>query len=215
MSRPNLATHHDRTMDLGSILLACSLHVDDPLVASIAHAYSRGNPHAVMNVRLTVLDGQDEPLSVLSPPTSAPAARAEIQRIIVAGGAPLVGLLPVRPEWAIEFGKKPDDLFDPCTNVAVASAKLSELEHDCQRTPRHPSARDLRVCILARYGALAGLPALSRMVLADVESREAELKTDALVDARAPAFVAGSDLFFPIRHPGPLPFIERRQLHEP
>ena len=78
-----------------------------------------------------------------------------------------MGLLPVRPSWGEEFGKRLDELFHPCTNVAVASAKISEFDYAC-RSRGTQQAVGRRACVLQRYAASLALPALPRAVLADM-----------------------------------------------
>jgi hypothetical protein len=153
-------------MDLASVLLACSLHQDDSLLLAVAYAHSQGNPYAVTNVNLSVLDSQDEPQSLLNPPLSLEAARVETGRIIVAGGDPIVGLLPARLAWAHELGKQSDDLFEPCANVAVVSAKISEFDYQCRHRHRSANARPRRTCTLQRYADSLGLGGLDEVVLA-------------------------------------------------
>lgn len=153
-------------MDISALLLACSVHADDALLLSIAYVYGRGSPYAVVDVSLNAVDREDE-LGGDGIVSTATAARAAVGRILAIGGEPVLGLLPVRPEWANEFGKTLDDLFDPCSAIAIASAKLSEFDYACRRrgsqriVPR-------RGCTLDLYGRYLGLPALRQAVLADL-----------------------------------------------
>src|SRR6187401_1209709 len=119
-------------MALAELLLACSVHPDERLLMALISASNAGNTYAVVNVALTERDTQDEPATLLEGPQSLDGARSEVTRILAAGGEPVIGLLPARPGWATEFGKVLDDLFEPCTNVAVASAKLSEFDYTCR-----------------------------------------------------------------------------------
>ena len=187
-------------MNLATLLLGCSVHMDDPLLLSVIHAHSSGNPYAVMNVDVAVLDGQDEPASMVTPPSSRPTARDAVSRVLAAGGAPVVGLLPVRPQWAAEFGKTLEELFDPCNNVAVASAKVSEFDYLCRGTGPHLSASVRRACTLDRYGASVGLPALRIVVMADLKLRDTWPPQSTFAGSVLAPTEHRSELFFSIGH---------------
>lgn len=181
-------------VDIAALFLACSVHPDDALLSAIAHVYGRGNPYVITDVSLQML-GQDDAGGelVASSPT---AARAAVRRILARGGEPVVGLLPVRPQWAEEFGMTWEALFDGCADVQVASAKVSELDYACRADGRRFDALARRACTLNRFGASLGLPALRRAVLADLTlPRAFSLKDDA-DEAAATAPQTNSGLFF-------------------
>lgn len=158
-------------MDLATLLLACSVHADDALLAAVAYAHSSaGNVYSVQNVHLDVLTSQDEPLWRGTPPRSIDAALSEIARIADAGGTPVVGLLPVRLEWAAAFGKTPAQILEPCTNVAVASAQVSAFDYECRSEGPRATSPARRACTLNRYGSSVGLPGLPRSVLANLST---------------------------------------------
>lgn len=152
-------------MDLASLLLACSVHADDALLAAVVQAHG-ANAYTVRNVHLGVLTSQDEPLE--TSPLSLGAAQAEVARILAAGGIPVVGLLPVRLEWAAEFDKTPAQLFDACANVAVSSAQISAFDYECRGKGPRSSSPARRACTLSRYGASVGLPGLPHVVLSSL-----------------------------------------------
>lgn len=196
-------------MDLASLLLACSLHADDDLLRAMAHAHS-GNSgvYRVQNVHLGVLTNQDESLALAMSPRSIDSALAEIAKITEAGGTPVVGLLPVRGDWAKEFGKAPAQLLEPCTNVAVASAQISAFDYECRFEGPRASSPARRACTLNRYGSSVGLPGLPRAVLARLTigtSLDAlPLLELELADAPEPA----SELFFTLEPLAPPPVLE-------
>jgi hypothetical protein len=156
-------------------LLACSLHPDDALLSSVVDAFSHQNPFTVTNVAMMSLDPRDDRLQDESAPATVAEAREVVQRLLAAGGQPVIGLLPARPEWALELGKPADALFDACSNVEVASAKLSEFDYACRTLGPTPTAARRRVCALDRYGAALGLPALRRLVVLDLPRATREL----------------------------------------
>jgi hypothetical protein len=185
------------SVDISALLLACSVHADDALLLSIAYVQGRGDPYAVIDTSLRAIE-RDDALGVDKLASSPTAARASLTRIVALGGEPVLGLLPVRPEWATEFGKTLDDLFDPCSDIAVASAKLSEFEHACRRV------RQRRGCILDLYGRSLGLPALRRAVLADL-TLSSPFPDHGSDTSEALAGQSGSDLFFAITPVAPMP----------
>lgn len=153
-------------MDIIALVLSCSVHADDAVLLSLAYVYGGGDPYTVVDVSVNGLT-QDDSLGIVLTAPSAVGARAAMDRIVATGGEPVVGLLPARPAWAIELGKASAELFDPCTAVAVASAKLSEFDDACKRRgPRPMAAR--RACMLEQYGRSLGLPGLRQAVLADL-----------------------------------------------
>jgi hypothetical protein len=185
-------------LNISALLLACSVHTDDALLLSITYVYSQGSSYAVVDVGIDAADRVD--IGVHGTAGSREAALAEVQRILANGGQPVLGLLPVRPEWASEFGKMVDDLLDPCGSIAIASAKLSEFDYACRgRGSQRGQAR--RGCTLDAYGRQLGLPALRQAVLADLTLTEPFPNDDA--DAtNSPSVVAAStaaDLFFRTR----------------
>ena len=138
--------------------MACSLYADDSLVEALAHVHSRENPHFVMDA--AGVSGNS--------PASLASAKAELARIEAAAGRPLLGLLAVPASAAVAYGKVPEDLFDPCTNIAVGTAMLSQFAYECSGAPapkppavpslpqRDPTAdvprTSLRPCVVRKFG---------------------------------------------------------------
>jgi hypothetical protein len=185
-----------RNVDIAALLLACSVHADDALLLSIAYVQGKGSPYAVTDVSLQHLE-QDDALGIELTPSSAKASREAVARILAISGEPVLGLLPVRPEWANELGKSLDDMFDACSNIAIASAKLSELDYGCRAKGLRFDAPARRACTLDHYGTSLGLPALRQAVLADLLLPSPFPSND---DVGAPAVVIAvphaSGLFF-------------------
>jgi hypothetical protein len=184
-------------MDIAALLLACSVHADDALLLSTAYVYGRGSPYVVVDVSLDARDGEDA-LGVQSIPSSPAAARAAVERILASGGDPVLGLLPARPAWATEFGKTADDLLDPCSAIAIASAKLSEFDYTC-RSRGSQRGVQRRGCTLDLYAHQLGLPALRRAVLADLTLTNPFPTDSGEASDSPPALMAapGTELFFP------------------
>ena len=154
-------------MDILTAILACSLYADDGLVRAIVQSTSLSNPYAVLDV------AQEE--SIDDPPPPLPRtvedALTRLNEIRERGGTPLVGLMQVPPEWAVLFGREPRDLLDPCINLSIGTARLSEFDRECaaEVKPRlgrlksrlppkpKPSAIQNRPCIVRRYAEAIGM----------------------------------------------------------
>ena len=155
-------------MDIAALMIACSLYPDDPTLLSIVRVYGRSvaSVYTVLDVSGRGLDPEEA--AEFSPQLeTASTARAALVRLIARGDDPVVGLLPARPAWASEFGLSRDALLDACSNIQIATAKLSEFDHECRRRG-HPQSLARRACTLERYGRGLALPALARAVLADL-----------------------------------------------
>jgi hypothetical protein len=184
-------------MDIAALLLACSVHADDALQLSIASVFSRGEPYVVLDVRWRS-DAPEEAGAVV--PSTPAATRSAVERITAAGGEPVLGLLPIRPSWALEFGKTLDEALQPCSSVAIGSARLSEFDYACRsRGPTRSGAR--RNCTLDRYGKSLSLPGLRRAVLSDLtlpspfpDPHGEQYETTVNASTSPPS--AGSGLFF-------------------
>ena len=90
--------------------------------------------------------------------------------------------MQVPPAWLSAFGRNLAEAFDPCTNIAVGTAKLSQFDFECaaHRIPMaspkkaseahgvlptgasagaaHPASAAHRLCVLRRYEGAIGLP---------------------------------------------------------
>ena len=150
-------------MDVLAIVLACSLHPDDALLRALVDVQSGGNPYFV---------GDLATLKTNDALTSAGVALQYAENLAKYGGKPAVGLLGVPLSWAGRYGRPSIDLFDPCTNVAVATAAFAEYAQDCARPSRAAHglrakrprpARDARsshgqrACILSHFAADLGV----------------------------------------------------------
>lgn len=151
-------------MDILAIILACSLHPDDELVRALVDIESSGNAYFVGD--LATLKTNDSL-------TSAEAALRFAEDLRRHGGRPAVGLLGVPLEWAGRHGRTPIELFDACTNVAVATAAFSDYHRRCEigrardghrltraarRGRRHVATpMSLRYCVVSRYARDLGL----------------------------------------------------------
>jgi hypothetical protein len=150
-------------MDLLTTVLTCSLFLgDDPLVRAIAESNSQSNPYFVLDASVDLTE-VDPPV----PPKTLEAAVARAEDVAAKGGRPLVGLMQLPPAWMSAFGRDLRDAFDPCTNVAIGSAMLSQFDYECDaegapkpgaRAQRaHTAVAARRSCILHKYQDAIGL----------------------------------------------------------
>ena len=172
-------------MDLLTTILTCSLYLaDDDLVRAIAESTSASNPYFV-------LDGSVDWTQVDSPPMpkDAPAAVARTTDILSKGGKPLLGLLEVPPAWMTAFGRELAAAFDPCTNLAVGTAMLSQFDSECAaqggtkglvlhapsaETRRgRPRSAAHRRCVLSKYEAAIGSPDFATTTLLELRVQRA------------------------------------------
>ncbi|MCP4388160.1 MAG: lytic transglycosylase domain-containing protein [Gammaproteobacteria bacterium] len=129
-------------MDLMTLVLSCAFPVvNDRFVESIAMVQSGGEAHYVRPYgELTGIKF-----------SSTGQAGSAIDRIIERpqGGA-YVGLMGVPVAAAAKYEVGPKALLDPCTNIRVGSAILTDIEAQCKAEGREESA----TCILARYAVM-------------------------------------------------------------
>ena len=147
-------------MDLLTTILACSLYAsDDALVRAIAEGPSSKNPYLV-------LDAAVDPTQVDPPPApkTETEAIARARDLLAKGGRPLLGLLELPPAWLDVFGRDLPSAFDPCTNIAVGTAMLSEFDFECGGHASSGQGRssalertNRRACVLRKYEAATGL----------------------------------------------------------
>jgi hypothetical protein len=188
-------------MDVLTTILTCSLYLaDDDLVRAIATSTSQSNPYFV-------LDSSVDWTQVDPPPTpkSAAEAVARASEILSKGGRPLLGLLEVPPRWMSAFGRGLGAAFDPCTNVAVGTAMLSEFDFECSAEGMKKSARARagaapgpsgarsaarRRCVLGKYEAAIGSPDFAVTTTLELRSQRT-----------AHPCVEASPIFAPAREP--------------
>jgi hypothetical protein len=145
-------------MDLLATILTCSLYAsDDAVVRAIAEGPSGNNPYFLVNTAAPA-DG------LVAPPATEREALSRSQDLIAQGGRPVLGLLEVPPSWIDAFGQSLESAFDPCVNVAIGTAMLSEFDAECASkvAPRTERGRMLqrtnrRVCVLRKYEVAIGV----------------------------------------------------------
>jgi hypothetical protein len=180
-----------------TLILSCSVHLDDSLVEALSYKLSAGNQYFVGD--LTTLQTYDAAKSVAD-------ARRIVESIKAAGGRPAIGLMAIPVEWAARFAREPDDLFDGCTNIAVGTSMLSDFARRCtigparhrprsarRRAPRPTAA--LRTCVLRRLETEMNIQGIVQHVvpvIARLEAAPADRDADPPA-ARAPLFPDNTD----------------------
>ena len=179
-------------MDLLTTILACSLYTsDDALVRAIAEGPSQKNPYFVLNAAIDPSQG-DPSLAARSDSEALAAAKD----LLAHGGKPLLGLLEIPAGWLTAFGRDLAEAFDPCTNIAIGSAMLSEFDYQCAaKAPARPArpARSLalervsrRGCVLRKYEAATGYSDFEMTVLLELS-----------IERPASAEIAAAPIFAP------------------
>lgn len=175
-------------MDLLALVLACSLHPDDALVTTLVEAQSGGNVYFV---------GDLATLKTNDALTSAATALRFAEELRQHGGRPAVGLLGVPLDWAGRYGRAPTELFDACTNIAVATAALAGYQDRC--SPERPRAHYPRVggrrrrarrvlapsanrsCILALFARDLGLASTPAAILSRLTPERGSKRAEIIV----------------------------------
>lgn len=188
-------------MDLLTVLTQCSVPSDFTLLMALALSFSGGQPYTVRTLEeLTAADVADD--EALSTETEAlrdraltrPQAVAKLQSLVaepVVGepaDAVVVGLLPVPPAWAAVYQQPVAALLDPCVNVSIASAQLSEFEFECRRAP--PEQR--RPCAIEHYAKAIGEPIFADDVLDFIDRQGVSTSPAAQVDVTTEAMLAST-----------------------
>ncbi len=168
-------------MDLLTTILTCSLYfADDDLVRAIAESTSQSNPDFVLDASVDWTEVDPPPM-----PTTAAEAEARAAHILSKGGRPLLGLLEVPPAWLSGFGRDLPSAFDPCTNLAVGTAMLSEFDARCAAREPHKTAprgagkapighsATRRRCVLRAYEDAIGSPDFAQTILLELRAQRA------------------------------------------
>ena len=159
-------------MDLLTAILTCSLYPsDDAMVRAIAEGPSQKNPYLVLDAAID--------LTQVDPPPAPKSESEAISRALdlsARGRRPLLGLLELPPSWLDAFGRELLSAFDPCTNIAIGSAMLSEFDFACAAKSRSREGRLLervnrRACVLRTYEAAIGSVDFAEVILLELSAQ--------------------------------------------
>ncbi len=175
-------------MDVLTVILTCSLYVsDDALVRALAEGPGASSPYTVVSGARDSTDAVPPP-----PPKTESEALSRARELIAARERPLLGLLQVPPAWIEAFGQPLVSVFDPCTNVAIGTAMLSQFDYECADPRAAKQNRALertnrRACVLRKYGAALGADDFAEAVQLELS-----------VQPPATAHLTDSPLFAPV-----------------
>ena len=178
-------------MNIVAAILTCSLYTDDALVRAIVDN-AHDNPLAIFTRELDPTTGASS-----DTPETLEAAVAQLRASAAHGGRPLVGLMQIPVTWAQAFNREPADLFDPCINVSIGTAMLSEFDYACAKVATTAAAQGkgrgrARVphtdCVARAYAQAIGIPELRTVIALGMHYRPAALATptDAPIFAPTP-----------------------------
>jgi len=188
-------------MDLLTVLTQCSVPSDFTVLLALTLSFSGGQPYTVRTLEeLTAGDVADE--ESLNTETQVqreramtrPQAVAKLQSLLAepVAGEPadgvVVGLLPVPPAWAAVYQQPTAALLDPCTNVSIASAQLSEFEFECRR--ERPELR--RQCAIEHYAKAIGEPIFADDIFDFIDRQGFTTSPTAPVDVTTEAMLAST-----------------------
>jgi hypothetical protein len=191
-------------MDILAAILTCSLYADDALVLAIIDN-AHDNPLSIITPERDPDTG-----SLSSAPQTLDAATAQLSEITAHGGRPLAGLMQVPVTWASTFGREPQELFDPCINISIGTAMLSEFDYACARAsstadPRSMSSFAVRTsrreCLVRQFARAIHMPELMTVVSLELRSPRAPLPSPNDAPIHAPAIENrswGADRMFAI-----------------
>ncbi len=184
-------------MDIATAILACSLYADDMMVGAIADSGSHGNTYFVHVATAGGIGTVDDQ------PRSLAEAMARAGDTKATAGRMALGLMSIPTEWLDSFGRPLRDAFDPCVNIAIGTAMLSQFAFEYRRQPHSQSLPteirqdDLRACTTRRYAEAIGMPELEELVALNLIYRQSLPVADA---ADAPLFIMpAGDQWGPIR----------------
>jgi hypothetical protein len=129
-------------MDILMLILTCSLIQDDVLVRSIIWVQSDNHAYYVGDQNGGLPPQYSETFS------DAERVLANIHR---RGGKALIGLMGIPENIAAGYDLKPEDLFDPCTNIKIGTSILSSI------SAASGNVKGIRKNILIQYSEMLGL----------------------------------------------------------
>jgi hypothetical protein len=173
-------------VDLLTAILACSVYTsDDALVRAIAESNSHGNQFSVLDASAQAADDPRQ-----TEPRSLEAAMARLEDVRASGGAPLLGWMQLPPSWVTMYGRELREAFDPCVNISIGTAMLSQFDYECSSTtttrfashtpPRgsgsgNPLRRtERRKCVVRKYGEAIALPDFELVTALEVRAQRRE-----------------------------------------
>lgn len=127
------------TMDLITLVLACSLYTDNSIPYAMIQTGPQNNPLVV------TVDNNTKIFKTI------PAAVQYTHTQIALGKNVEMGLMQISNRWLPEIGAHVSDLFRPCKNLVVATQILEKLRFKCQSMSANSPTFDIQACVLSLY----------------------------------------------------------------
>ncbi len=127
------------TMDLITLVLACSLYTDNSIPYAMIQTGTQNNPLMV------TVDDDTKTFKTI------PAAIQYTHTQIALGKNVEMGLMQIPSRWLREIGAHASDLFRPCKNLVVATQILEKLRFKCQSIAANNPTIDIQSCVLSLY----------------------------------------------------------------
>jgi hypothetical protein len=184
---------------LTAAIVACSLYFDEALVRALVEGQSQGAQYFV---------GDLSDLKSSSAPDLR-AARALFSAVERRGHRPALGLMGVPIDWSAALSRTPADLWNPCINISIGTAKLSDFDYACRQSRAHARSQlASRECVVRHYADALGLPSRqqSLFVRAILQMARRFKRHPLKLSAEEPT-APSTDLFFgsPNQAPAALP----------
>ena len=127
------------TMDLVTLVLACSLYADNSIPYAMIQTGTQNNPLVV------TVDDDTKTFKTI------PAAVQYTHTQIALGKNVEMGLMQIPSRWLPEIGAHASDLFRPCKNLVIATQILEKLRLKCQSIAANNPTIDIQTCVLSLY----------------------------------------------------------------
>lgn len=127
------------TMDLVTLVLACSLYADNSIPYAMIQTGTQNNPLVV------TVDNDTKTFKTI------PAAVQYAHTQIALRKNVEMGLMQIPSRWLPEIGAHTSDLFRPCKNLVVATQILEKLRFKCQSMAANNPTFDIQPCVLSLY----------------------------------------------------------------
>jgi len=126
-------------MDLVTLVLACSLYVNNSIPYAIVQTDSKNDPLAVTVNNVTKHF------------TKVSEAMHYTKQQIAQNKIVNIGLMQISSQWLPTSRASVDELFRPCKNVFVATQVMNTFHLRCQALAEHDSTIDISACTLSMY----------------------------------------------------------------
>ena len=174
------------TATLTTLMMACAPLVHPTTLRAMIAVESAGNPYAVSVNRPQALQGLGLDPPYFAQPRSAQEALRLTRRLLAQGYGASVGLAQINVERLAAWRLPIADLFNPCTNLAVAQRVLLECQSALSRRGLATAAARLQRTLLC-YNAGAAASEVPNRYAATVRRAAMRQPDSASRRGRGPA----------------------------